>query len=132
MLAMGYSVTVSAAELLMKTLYSQLFANTDVSVAIRIPYSASSTDVSAQVLQLKDKKPDVAIFISYTADSILYLKTLKNFDYRPPMVLGAGTPTDSAPEVGSTGEGAPKGVTVMGEVVWSAVRIAGRSRMRRR
>ena len=34
-LAMGYSVTVSAAELLMKTLYRQLFANTDVSVAIR-------------------------------------------------------------------------------------------------
>jgi branched-chain amino acid transport system substrate-binding protein len=60
----------------------------NVQVAIRIPYSASSTDVSAQVLQLKGKKPDVAIFISYTADSILYIKTLKNFDYQPPMVLG--------------------------------------------
>jgi branched-chain amino acid transport system substrate-binding protein len=60
----------------------------NVPVAIRIPYSASSTDVSAQVLQLKDKNPDVAIFISYTADSILYLKTLKNFDYKPTMVLG--------------------------------------------
>jgi branched-chain amino acid transport system substrate-binding protein len=60
----------------------------NVQVAIRIPYSASSTDVSAQVLQLKDKKPDVVIFISYTADSILYIKTLKNFDYKPTMVLG--------------------------------------------
>jgi branched-chain amino acid transport system substrate-binding protein len=60
----------------------------NVPVAIRIPYSASSTDVSAQVLQLKDKNPDVAIFISYTADSILYIKTLKNFDYKPTMVLG--------------------------------------------
>jgi branched-chain amino acid transport system substrate-binding protein len=60
----------------------------NVPVAIRIPYSASSTDVTAQVLQLKDKKPDVIIFISYTADSILYIKTLKNFDYKPPMVLG--------------------------------------------
>ena len=60
----------------------------NVPVAIRIPYSASSTDVSAQVLQLKDKKPDVAIFISYTADSILYIRTLKNFDYKPAMVLG--------------------------------------------
>jgi len=60
----------------------------NVPVAIRIPYSASSTDVSAQVLQLKDKNPDVAVFISYTADSILYLKTLKNFDYKPTMVLG--------------------------------------------
>jgi len=60
----------------------------NVPVAIRIPYSASSTDVTAQVLQLKDKKPDVVIFISYTADSILYIKTMKNLDYRPSMVLG--------------------------------------------
>src|SRR6185437_11074887 len=60
----------------------------NVPVAIRIPYSASSTDVTAQVLQLKDKKPDVVIFISYTADSILYIKTMKNLDFLPPMVLG--------------------------------------------
>ncbi len=59
-----------------------------VPVAIRIPYSASSTDVSAQVLQLKDKQPDLVIFISYTADSILYMKTMKNLEYKPPMVLG--------------------------------------------
>jgi branched-chain amino acid transport system substrate-binding protein len=57
-------------------------------VAIRVPYSASSTDVSAQVLQLKDKQPDIVIFISYTADAILYMKTMKSLDYRPPMVLG--------------------------------------------
>jgi branched-chain amino acid transport system substrate-binding protein len=60
----------------------------NVTVAARIPYSASSTDVSAQVLQLKEKQPDVVIFISYTADSILYIKTMKNLDYMPPMVLG--------------------------------------------
>jgi branched-chain amino acid transport system substrate-binding protein len=60
----------------------------NLTVAIRIPYSASTTDVSAQVLQLKEKQPDVVIFISYTADSILYIKTMKNLDYLPPMVLG--------------------------------------------
>ncbi|MGB7260371.1 MAG: ABC transporter substrate-binding protein [Pseudolabrys sp.] len=60
----------------------------NIPVAIRIPYSASSTDVSAQVLQLKEKSPDVVIFISYTADSILYMKTMKNLDYKPPMVIG--------------------------------------------
>ena len=60
-------------------------------VAIRIPYSASSTDVSAQVLQLKEKQPDVVIFISYTSDSILYMKTMKNLDYKPPMVIGDDT-----------------------------------------
>jgi branched-chain amino acid transport system substrate-binding protein len=60
-------------------------------VALRIPYSASSTDVSAQVLQLKEKQPDVVIFISYTADSILYMKTMRNLDYLPPMVIGDDT-----------------------------------------
>jgi len=59
-----------------------------LTVSNRIPYSASTTDVSAQVLQLKDKQPDVVIFISYTADAILYMKTMKNLDYMPPMVLG--------------------------------------------
>ena len=63
----------------------------NVPVAIRIPYSASSTDVSAQVLQLKEKQPDVVIFISYTSDSILYMKTMKNLDYMPPMVIGDDT-----------------------------------------
>ncbi len=60
-------------------------------VAIRIPYSASSTDVSAQVLQLKEKQPDVIIFISYTSDSILYMRGMKNLDYVPPMVIGDDT-----------------------------------------
>src|SRR5436305_2131283 len=60
----------------------------NVPVAIRIPYSASSTDVSAQVLQLRDKQPDVVIFISYTSDAILYMRTMRNLDYAPAMVLG--------------------------------------------
>ncbi|MBV9860065.1 MAG: ABC transporter substrate-binding protein [Alphaproteobacteria bacterium] len=56
-------------------------------VVIDISYAANSTDVSPQVLQLKEKNPDVVIFISYTADSILYVKTMKNLDYRPPMII---------------------------------------------
>src|SRR5499425_2511242 len=63
----------------------------NIPVATRIPYNASSTDVSAQVLQLKEKQPDVVIFISYTSDSILYMKSMKNLDYLPPMVIGDDT-----------------------------------------
>ena len=59
-----------------------------INVALRIPYSANATDVAPQVLQLKEKKPDVVIFISYTSDAILYMKTMKNLDYMPPMVIG--------------------------------------------
>ena len=59
-----------------------------ITVAIRVPYSANATDVGPQVLQLKDKNPDVVIFISYTSDSILYMKTMRNLEYMPPMVIG--------------------------------------------
>ncbi|HXW23222.1 MAG TPA: ABC transporter substrate-binding protein, partial [Xanthobacteraceae bacterium] len=52
-----------------------------------ISYNANTTDVSSQVLQLRDKKPDAVIFISYTSDAILYVKTLKQLDYRPPIAI---------------------------------------------
>jgi branched-chain amino acid transport system substrate-binding protein len=52
-----------------------------------ISYSANSTDVSPQVLQLRDKKPDVVIFICSTADAILYMKTMKTLDYKPPVEI---------------------------------------------
>src|SRR6202045_733921 len=38
-----------------------------INVAAQIPYNANSTDVSGQVLQLKQLQPDAVIFISYTA-----------------------------------------------------------------
>ena len=54
----------------------------------QVVYSAKSTDVSPQVLQLKEQKPDVAVFVGYTADEILYMKTLKNLDFLPTMIIG--------------------------------------------
>ncbi|HZD25329.1 MAG TPA: ABC transporter substrate-binding protein, partial [Alphaproteobacteria bacterium] len=57
-------------------------------IAADISYNANTTDVSAQVLQLKQADPDAVIFISYTSDAILYIKTLKNLDYRPKMLIG--------------------------------------------
>lgn len=57
-------------------------------VVASIPYNANGADVSPQVIQLKEKNPDAIIFISYTADSILYMKTMKNLDYMPKVVIG--------------------------------------------
>jgi branched-chain amino acid transport system substrate-binding protein len=56
-------------------------------VVADIPYSANTTDVSSQVLQLKEKKPDAAIFIGYTSDAILYTKTMRSLDYMPPVMM---------------------------------------------
>jgi branched-chain amino acid transport system substrate-binding protein len=53
-----------------------------------IPYSANASDVQGQVLALKDKKPDVVIFVSYSVDAVLYAKTMKALDYKPPLMIG--------------------------------------------
>jgi branched-chain amino acid transport system substrate-binding protein len=81
----------------------------NIKVAAQIPYNANSSDVSAQVLQLKSLQPDVVIFISYTSDIILYFKTMKNLDYLPPMIIGddAGFSDPSfIPNVGDLAQGA--------------------------
>src|SRR3981189_1297538 len=64
-----------------------LFKENGLAIAQDIAYSANTTDVQSQVLQLKDKKPDVVIMISYTSDAILYAKTMQALDYKPPMLV---------------------------------------------
>jgi branched-chain amino acid transport system substrate-binding protein len=81
----------------------------NIPVAAQIAYSANSSDVTAQVLQLKSTNPDVVIFVSYTSDIILYFKTMKNLEYLPPIIIGddAGFSDPSfIPNVGDLAQGA--------------------------
>lgn len=59
-----------------------------IDVVADISYNANGADVSAQVLQLKQKQPDAIVFIAYTSDSILYMKTMKSLDYLPKFIIG--------------------------------------------
>jgi branched-chain amino acid transport system substrate-binding protein len=52
-----------------------------------ISYVSNATDVQSQVLQLKEKKPDVVLMISYTSDAILFAKTMQAQDYKPDILL---------------------------------------------
>ena len=56
-------------------------------IALDVAYPSNATDVQSQVLQLKEKKPDVVIMISYTSDAILFAKTMQAQDYKPPMII---------------------------------------------
>ncbi len=81
----------------------------NIPVAAQIAYSANSSDVTAQVLQLKSANPDAVIFVSYTSDIILYFKTMKNLEYLPPIIIGddAGFSDPSfIPNVGDLAQGA--------------------------
>ncbi|HET6606661.1 MAG TPA: ABC transporter substrate-binding protein [Rhodopila sp.] len=59
-----------------------------LNIGQRIAYNANSSDVSAQVLQLKDGNPDAVIFVSYTSDAILFTKTMHTLNWKPPILIG--------------------------------------------
>jgi branched-chain amino acid transport system substrate-binding protein len=67
---------------------ASVFKAKGASAPLDIPYAPNATDVQAQVLQLKEKKPDVVIMITYTSDAILFAKTMQALDYKPPMIIG--------------------------------------------
>jgi branched-chain amino acid transport system substrate-binding protein len=66
---------------------TSVFKENGLSIGQDIAYSANTTDVQSQVLQLKDKKPDVVIMVCYQSDAILYAKTMQALDYKPPMMV---------------------------------------------
>ena len=84
------------------------FAKDGMPISQKITYSANSSDVQPQVLQLKEKNPDVAIFVSYTSDAILYAKTMKELNWKPAIMIAdnAGFNDPSfIKQMGSTVEG---------------------------
>lgn len=64
-----------------------VFARDGLNISQHIAYSANTTDVQPQVLQMKEKNPDVVIFISYTSDAILYTKTMKDVNWKPSIMI---------------------------------------------
>jgi branched-chain amino acid transport system substrate-binding protein len=69
------------------TVITSVFKASGENAPIDIAYAANATDVQSQVLQLKEKKPDVVIMISYTSDAILFAKTMQALDYKPSMLI---------------------------------------------
>src|ERR1700694_5083376 len=69
------------------TVITSAFKEKGQAIALDIAYAVNATDVQSQVLQLKEKKPDVVIMIAYAPDAILYQKTMQALDYKPPMII---------------------------------------------
>jgi branched-chain amino acid transport system substrate-binding protein len=66
---------------------TSVFKENGLNTPIDVAYAVNATDVQSQVLQLREKKPDVVIMIAYTSDAILYAKTMQALDYKPAMLL---------------------------------------------
>jgi branched-chain amino acid transport system substrate-binding protein len=56
-------------------------------IVANIAYAAGSPSVTAEVQKLAAAKPDVAIFASYTSDAMLFVRTMRESKYAPPVFL---------------------------------------------
>ncbi len=56
-------------------------------IVANIAYSAGSPSLSAEVAKLAAAKPEVAIFASYTSDALLFVRTMREMKYAPPLLL---------------------------------------------
>jgi branched-chain amino acid transport system substrate-binding protein len=63
------------------------FREKGLNIAMDVAYTINTADVQSQVLQLKEKQPDVVVMISYTPDAILFAKTMQAQGYKPPLLL---------------------------------------------
>ena len=56
-------------------------------IVANIAYGANSASLTAEVQKLAAAKPDVAIFASYTSDAMLFVRTMREAKYAPPVFL---------------------------------------------
>jgi branched-chain amino acid transport system substrate-binding protein len=56
-------------------------------VTVNVTYKNPATNLDAEVGKLKAANPDVFLPTSYTKDAILFIKTAKNLDYNPKLLL---------------------------------------------
>src|SRR5262249_21040324 len=56
-------------------------------IVASMPYSAGTASVNSETQKLAAAKPDVAIFASYTSDAILFVRTMRETNYAPPVLL---------------------------------------------
>ncbi len=97
-------------------------------VIAAIAYSAGTPSVTAEVSKLAGAKPDVAIFASYTSDALLFVRTMREMKYAPPLLLAndAGF-IDSA----FVKEAGPQAQGVLTRDVWATDIAASRPMLKR-
>lgn len=58
-----------------------------ITIVSELKYKANTTSLSAEIQKLKADKADVFLPSSYLSDAILTLKTMKELDYTPKMII---------------------------------------------
>jgi branched-chain amino acid transport system substrate-binding protein len=65
----------------------QLATKAGYQIVAKIAYRSRSTSLASEVQRLKAANPSVLLPTSYTSDAILFIRTARELDYNPPMIL---------------------------------------------
>lgn len=96
-LAERYGIEVSTVGLMYENttfgttagdVWKELAPEYGIEVVADLPYSAQAVDLSSEITRLKDAAPDVVFLASYTQDSILITRTMKELDFNAKAVIG--------------------------------------------
>lgn len=68
-------------------LVKKLTASSGRDLVAQVSYTAGASSLSSQVQRLQAAKPDVAIFASYVSDALLFVKTMREVGYAPPLLV---------------------------------------------
>ncbi len=80
-------------------------------VAAKIAYRAQTTSLDAEIAKLKAANADVLLPSSYTSDAVLFIKTAKNLDYNPKLVIAQNAGWTDPSFVKLAGKDADGGIT---------------------
>ena len=67
---------------------TEMAAKYGFKVVANISYNASATTLSSEIIKLKDADPDAVILSSYIPDAILIIRTFKQQNYKPKLIMG--------------------------------------------
>ncbi len=56
-------------------------------IVANVAYAAGTPSVNSEAQKLAAAKPDAAIFASYTSDAMLFVRTMREMNYAPPVFL---------------------------------------------
>jgi len=56
-------------------------------IVVNVAYAAGTASVNSESQKLAAAKPDVAVFASYTSDALLFVRTMREMNYAPPIFL---------------------------------------------
>ena len=86
----------------------ELAAKYGYEIVLDLQYRARATSLQSEVQRLKAANPDVWMPTSYQTDAILFVKTSKDLDYNPKMIMAQNAghiSSDFVKEVGKQAEG---------------------------